>query len=98
MLVACPLKTVGELRLPMLLQLISQQSQTRRHALLCLGCILQSGLVVQERSSHVRRVSHADVSYRWATVSRGDHKGLRRGSATTPPMTAKEARMSPIRP
>jgi hypothetical protein len=98
MLVACPLKAISELRLTLLLQFVGQQSQARGHVLLSLGCILQSGLVVQERSSHVRRVSHAEVLYRWATVSRGDHKGLRRGSATTPPMTAKEARMSPIRP
>ena len=36
--------------------------------------------------------------YRWATISREDHTFRRRGSATTPPTTAKEARMSPIRP
>ena len=38
------------------------------------------------------------MSYRWATVSREDHNGRRSGSATTPQIIAKAARMSPTRP
>ena len=38
------------------------------------------------------------MSYRWATVSREDHNGRRSGSATTPPIIAKAAGMSPTRP
>jgi hypothetical protein len=51
---------------------------------------------VSGRRGVVKR-SLQDCLYRWATVTRGDHSGRKRGSAIIPPMMAKEARTSPIR-